>query len=199
LGAADYTATTGTTVVLVNACTAGDLVVTESFYVSSVLNAIPATNNSVQQTYLASGVAGTGPAFGVYLNGNQAIPNATYTKIQFNAKEFDTNSNYDATTNFRFQPTVAGYYQIDAAFFRTSSVFTNSTETALLLYKNGSSFKVLQSVYSQVFALGGAALVYANGSTDYFEIYILQNTGGSINLSGTQGNTWFQGFLARAA
>ena len=199
LGSSDFTATNGTTVVLANACTTGDFVEAVSFYVSSVLNAIPATAGSIGQTYLAGNVGATGPAFGVYLNGNQAIPNATYTKIQFNTKEFDTNSNYDATTNFRFQPTVAGYYQIDAAFFRTASVFTNSTETALLLYKNGSSFKVLQSVYSQVFALGGAALVYANGSTDYFEIYILQNTGGSINLSGAQGNTWFQGFLARAA
>lgn len=43
LGSADYTATTGTTVVLAVGATVGDLVTTESFYVSSVLNAIPAT------------------------------------------------------------------------------------------------------------------------------------------------------------
>jgi len=42
----DYTATTGTTVVLVNACTSGDSVVTESFLVSSVLNAIQQYNGS---------------------------------------------------------------------------------------------------------------------------------------------------------
>ena len=53
----DYTATTGTTVVLANACTSGDSVVTESFLVSSVLNAIPATNASINSSYLASGVA----------------------------------------------------------------------------------------------------------------------------------------------
>lgn len=46
----DFTATTGTTVVLTNACTAGDTVVTESFYVSSVLNAIPATAGSISLT-----------------------------------------------------------------------------------------------------------------------------------------------------
>ena len=46
----DYTATTGTTVVLNNACTVGDAVVTESFYVSSVLNAIPATAGSISLT-----------------------------------------------------------------------------------------------------------------------------------------------------
>ena len=46
----DYTATTGTTVVLNNACTVGDSVVTESFLVSSVLNAIPATAGAVSLT-----------------------------------------------------------------------------------------------------------------------------------------------------
>jgi len=42
----DFTATTGTTVVLANACTSGDSVVTESFLVSSVLNAIQQYNGS---------------------------------------------------------------------------------------------------------------------------------------------------------
>jgi len=50
----DFTATTGTTVVLNNACTVGDAVVTESFLVSSVLNAIPATAGSVSASYLVS-------------------------------------------------------------------------------------------------------------------------------------------------
>ena len=57
LGSADYTATNGTTVVLANAATVGDLVTTESFYVSSVLNAIPATAGQVGSAYLANGAA----------------------------------------------------------------------------------------------------------------------------------------------
>lgn len=61
LASTDYTATTGTTVVLNNACTVGDSVVTESFYVSSVLNAIPATAGSISSTYLASGLTLTSP------------------------------------------------------------------------------------------------------------------------------------------
>ena len=59
LAAADYTATNGTTVVLASGATAGDSVVTESFYVSSVLNAIPATAGAVNSTYLAAGSVGT--------------------------------------------------------------------------------------------------------------------------------------------
>jgi hypothetical protein len=55
LGAADYTATNGTTVVLATGATSGDLVTTESFFVSSVLNAIPATNGAVTTPYILDG------------------------------------------------------------------------------------------------------------------------------------------------
>jgi hypothetical protein len=55
LGSADFTATNGTTVVLANAASAGDLVETVSFYVSSVLNAIPAVANAVTTSYINNG------------------------------------------------------------------------------------------------------------------------------------------------
>ena len=55
LGAADYTATNGTTVVLASGASAGDLVVIESFYVSSVLNAIPNTANAVNNLLISDG------------------------------------------------------------------------------------------------------------------------------------------------
>jgi hypothetical protein len=59
LGSADYTASNGTTVVLAVGATAGDLVTTESFYVSSVLNAIPATAGAINSTYIANNAVGT--------------------------------------------------------------------------------------------------------------------------------------------
>lgn len=74
LGSADYTATSGTTVVLANACTVGDLVVTESFYVSSVLNAIPATAGSVGTTYLASNLTLTTPTIAQINSAASATP-----------------------------------------------------------------------------------------------------------------------------
>jgi len=66
----DFTATTGTTVVLANACTSGDAVVTESFYVSSVLNAIPATAGSVSDSYIVSMSSSK-------LTGTQTVPRGT--------------------------------------------------------------------------------------------------------------------------
>jgi len=55
-------------------------------------------------------VSGNMPAFSAYANTNQTT-SASYvaTKVQINTKEFDTNNNFDATTNYRFTPTVAGY------------------------------------------------------------------------------------------
>jgi hypothetical protein len=78
LPTSDYTATTGTTVVLNNACTVGDTITTISFYVSSVLNAIPATAASINSSYLASGVARANWGAGGVLQ----VVNATYATAQ---------------------------------------------------------------------------------------------------------------------
>ena len=83
LGSADYTATNGTTVVLTTGATAGDLVTTISFYVSSVLNAIPATAGSVGSTYLAPNLTLTSPTLssptinGTYTGGTSLITSGT--------------------------------------------------------------------------------------------------------------------------
>jgi len=70
LGSADFTATNGTTVVLAAGASAGDLVETISFSISSVLNAIPATNGAVTNPYILS-------MDGSKLTGTQVIPKAT--------------------------------------------------------------------------------------------------------------------------
>jgi hypothetical protein len=61
LGSTDYTATNGTTVVLAVGALVGDLISTESFLVSSVLNAIPNSPASVGSSNIVSGVTLTTP------------------------------------------------------------------------------------------------------------------------------------------
>jgi hypothetical protein len=84
----DYTATTGTTVVLVNACTSGDSVVTESFLVSSVLNALPTTGGTIGGNLVITGTE-TVPTI--------TSPAATALTLQSNngttAVTFDTSQN----------------------------------------------------------------------------------------------------------
>ena len=135
-----------------------------------------------------------GPAFSAYLSTGQTFSNATYTKIAFDTKEFDTNTNF-STANNRFTPTVAGYYQITCGF----RCDTNAAEAFLILYKNGTEFKHFVDMIVTQYGIGGTALVYANGSTDYFEMYFYQNSGSSKTSSSGSTNTYFQGAMVRGA
>lgn len=141
------------------------------------------------------------PAFGVYRSGsNQSISNATATKVQLNTKEFDTNSFFDSSTNYRFQPTMAGYYQLNGA---VSLNATTMTICIAFIYKNGSEFKrgtdIRVSQNSDSIATI-STLVYANGTTDYFELYgYINASSGSPIFVANQSSTFFNGFLVRAA
>jgi hypothetical protein len=210
LGSADFTATNGTTVVLAAGASAGDLIETVSFYVSSVLNAIPATAGAVNSTYLldgsvtqaklASGVAGNGPAFSAWLSSNQTVSNTTFTKLQANTEEFDTASCYDNSTNYRFTPNVAGYYQVNGNINITSS---NNTDVLCLIYKNGSSLKWgnYATRTSVNFDQGSvaSALIYCNGTTDYLELFGYTAGTGTLQFIGSQQRTFFQASLVRSA
>ena len=82
----DYTATTGTTVVLNNAATVGDTITTESFYVSSVINAVAQTNgSSTSQTLINPIITGSTPQVTVYTSGSgtYTVPtNARYLQVR---------------------------------------------------------------------------------------------------------------------
>ena len=82
----DYTATTGTTVILNNAATVGDTITTESFYVSSVINAVAQTNgSSTSQTLINPIITGSAPQVTVYTSGSgtYTVPtNARYLQVR---------------------------------------------------------------------------------------------------------------------
>jgi len=139
-----------------------------------------------------------GPAFSAWQSVSTTANNSTWTKIACNIKEFDTNSCYDNSTNYRFTPTVAGYYQVN------SSVEFNAisgSEVTIAIYKNGSAFKQgLDIVATTMYQLSINALVYLNGSTDYIEIYVYQSSGSSKTIQGnTLSNTYFQAAMIRGA
>jgi len=138
-----------------------------------------------------------GPAFSAYLGTSQNTTTGVATKIQFNTEEFDTNSNYDNATNYRFTPTVAGYYQVSSAYCTNTSALTRAN---ISIYKNGSSFKAGADYlnYTGIGVLTVSALVYFNGSTDYIEIYALQ-TGTTPQVFAGAGNTYFQAAMVRSA
>ena len=152
-------------------------------------------------TTATAGVPVNGPAFSAYASGGQTISNATTTKIQFNNENFDTNSNFDSSTNYRFTPTVAGYYQINAVVSFGGGV--SGFSAVLSIYKNGSAYasgSLATPVNTTVGASSVAAsLIYCNGSTDYIEVYVYQNSGAGLALQAGNSVCQFSGALVRSA
>jgi hypothetical protein len=149
----------------------------------------------ITQPDLAVGVAGTGPAFSAYANASQSISATTYTKITFNVEEFDTASCFDSTTNYRFTPTVAGYYQVNLVVASNG----NNSHWAII-YKNGTGVKYGAPNSAAVNIGYGASisvLVYMNGTTDYIEAYTYIASAATITNNAT--NTYFQASMVRAA
>lgn len=150
---------------------------------------------TIQQADLAANVAGNGPAFSAYQSSVQTLSNNSWTKIQLQSEYFDTASAFDQTTNYRFQPSVAGYYQLNAV--AQALLFS---ALGVSIYKNGAGldYAVGTGTSSQLYStVTQSKLVYLNGSTDYVELYAYQASGGSVNTIAV--DCAFSGFLARTA
>jgi hypothetical protein len=155
-------------------------------------------NASIAQVDLATGVAGTGPAFSAYQSVAQTgISNTTPTKVTYNVEDYDTANCFSSS---RFTPNVAGYYQISGA--ATVATTTATLGLIVVIYKNGNSFKsgsAARATSNMYPTSSVSSLVYFNGTTDYVEMYVYGDMGGTFSLLNSQNDTWFNGFLARAA
>jgi hypothetical protein len=144
--------------------------------------------------------AGTGPAFRAYLSTTQSISSSTFTKINIDTETFDTNSCFN-TTDKRFTPTVAGYYQVNGVM---RAYGTPSSFMQILLYKNGS---VYESGGADEYANTNAGLqmilstlVYLNGSTDYIELWgYVSGTSPAFQYFSATNTCWFSAALVRGA
>jgi len=140
------------------------------------------------------------PAFSVYRNAAQSMANAAYTKIEFNAEDYDTDSAFDSSTNYRFTVPVggAGKYFFSA---KARSTAWTSTGARLIGYLNGAS-KIHTSITNSETADGGYHTVQNTWSmtladSDYVEIFYWHDNGGAQNIQG-DGTDWgltaFTGF-----
>mgnify|MGYP000317080484 CR=1 FL=1 len=158
------------------------------------------SDSKVPQTALAANVAGNGPAFSAYKSAAQTgIVPSTWTKIAFQTEEFDTASAFDNNTNYRFQPLVAGYYQVN---WQLDVGGTSMSLVIADIYKNGSNHKRscgFAATQAEAY-VNGSALVYLNGSTDYIEVYLYVAAGANATVYGNAVHySYFQASLARAA
>ena len=143
----------------------------------------------------ATAGASSGPAFYAYRNTSaQSITSATATKVQLNGESFDTANCFDSTTTYRFTPTTAGYYQINANVGSTGTV----TRQVFSIYFNGAEIDRYAEAYSTGNTnVSGSTLIYFNGSTDYSELYVyMTGTGLAVNNGSNLTNfngVWIRG------
>ena len=150
---------------------------------------------AVAQVDLATGVAGTGPAFSAYSSAGTAMTNGVYVKVTFDTERFDTNSNYASS---RFTPAVAGLYQVNShlVYLTTTSV----THVVLALYKNGSveTYTNFVTGVNNGSSINLSYIISMNGTTDYIEMYLYMAGTGTLSAQGGP-QTTFNGSLVRSA
>jgi len=161
-----------------------------SFYTNNTLAMQIGTNGQVTVASTAN------PTFyATRITTIQSISANTWTKVQCQSEDWDTNSNYDNATNYRFTPTVAGYYQFSGGLEMNN--VTGFYQIAF--YKNGSSHRVggwyANSTNGCQITLSD--LIYCNGTTDYVELYGATSTAGNGFYPG--GITRFGGVFVRSA
>ena len=132
----------------------------------------------------AAPAGSSGPAFRAKRTGSaQTFNQNTFTKIQFNAEDYDTDNCFDSTTNYRFTPNKAGYYQLNV-HIRVSK--TGQSLSQASLYKNGAYYNYfyIWTNTGSSYTLGSSDLVYFNGSTDYVEVFIYDSDASGRDVPG---------------
>jgi hypothetical protein len=168
----------------------------------AVTVAVPAVagTNTVTIAAQTGTLNAAGPAFYAYRSANQTGVSANvHTKVQLNAELFDTNNNFDSSTNYRFTPTVAGYYQINWAVNMSGTALTYSIGE---IYKNGTLYQYgsFSNNAGIEFLSNGSTLVYMNGTTDYLELYLITSASGTVSVTGVDSfRTFMSGSLVRGA
>ena len=167
---------------------------TQSADNSGVLQLASGTGNlvTVPSVTGTAMVSGNMPAFSAYNSSATSLASGTNTQFLFATEDFDTNNNFASS---RFTPTVAGYYQLNSAISIAGG--GGATEIIAIIYKNGAVFKSGADGGTASFRTVVSSLVYANGTTDYFEIYCY--SGAARTTEATSSATWFNGTLVRAA
>jgi hypothetical protein len=115
----------------------------------------------------------SGVCFRAYKNVEQGITMNVWQNVEFEVEDFDLTNDFDLTTE-KFTPSTEGYYLMTG---RISHLSEYDNEALLVVYKNGALVSYLDHPVQPATTsnheehLGGSTLLYANGTTDYFQLY----------------------------
>lgn len=131
------------------------------------------------------------------LSSDQSLTSNIDNTVRLSDKD-DPNNWWDAT-NYKFQPTVAGYYFISTiVHFRLSGATNNSVQCNLQILKNSTTIGINQVLVDQTPVSTNlsrsqtlTAIVYLNGSSDFVKLTGYSNNQAStVNLTGDANQVW---------
>lgn len=121
------------------------------------------------------------------------------TKVALQTKIYDTSTNFDATTNYRFTVPIAGFYQFNGG---VQLFVTNTVLVFAFLYKNGG---LLRTGTTGMNASGGANNIasFAGGSfqlaaNDYIELWASSSQASTSNTNTGLASTYLDGYFVSA-
>jgi len=155
---------------------------------NSSVGASQIVDASITSGKLASGVLPTNtPAFEAKKTSGQSLSSGVNQKVIFDLESFDTNSNYDPTTNYRFTPTIAGKYFCYLQL-RLNATNTNAIqEASCSIRKNGSTVTASTTGNYPTNSFAGLTMMcYSvidfNGSSDYIEANAIIYGSGTLSV-----------------
>ena len=124
-----------------------------------------------------------------YAGTNQSFSNGIGARVMFDTESYDTGSDFDSATNYRFTAPVAGHYLIVVKVAITSPA--DQTLMQIDVKKNGSDLFRVSSVSSGTndTSLNGSD-IQSLEANDYIDVFFTQSSGTSKNIISGTGNTF---------
>jgi hypothetical protein len=164
-----------------------------------LVNTIKDTGNNTLLSSDGSGNISSGgaitntPSFGAQQSGSQSISNDAWTKLQCDTENWDTDSAYDNSTNYRFTvPSGKGGKYYLQGHFQIPGIDANEL-ASITFHKNGSEVGQANVREQKASAdrIAQLSCVWTGSLTvgDYIEVYVYQNSGDAQNAT----NGYFTG------
>ncbi|MBP7835115.1 hypothetical protein KA025_03455 [Candidatus Saccharibacteria bacterium] len=125
----------------------------------------------------------------VYLAADYAVTAGGARKLTLDTESYDTSSEFDPTTNYRFTATNAGTYFINASLKIDAN--TDQILYQLMIYKNGSKISEFahQTSTANTFTMQITDVV-SLAAGDYIEIYVDSGEGANYTAKGGSALTY---------
>jgi hypothetical protein len=132
--------------------------------------------------------------FRAYKSSAGNMTNGSNAKIVLAGEDFDTNSNFDSATNYRYTAPVAGFYYFNG---KIEANCLNATTIQANLYKNGSKvvsgYQNSNNTGATTFQQTSVTAFIQLAANDYIELYGISNATPSMSTSNDA--TFLEGFL----